>query len=222
MKEILKQRYKDGLLVIAYMIFYLVFFFYVENRTGVRIHILEARIDRQIPFCEYFIVPYYLWFLYVAATAVWFTLFNNNRTEFYQFAVSMGIGMTLFLIISYVFPNGHHLRPYTFPRDNVFTDMVKALYQTDTSTNIMPSIHVFNSVMCWVAIRESKALKQRYLIRWSAFVLTVLIVLSTVFLKQHTVLDLIAGIALGAVCWFFMYRFPLLKRQTVVGYYEER
>ena len=41
MKEILKQRYKDGLLVIAYMIFYLVFFFYVENRTGVRIHIRD-------------------------------------------------------------------------------------------------------------------------------------------------------------------------------------
>lgn len=221
MKEILKQRLKDGFLVIAYMIFYMAFFYYVENRTGVKIHILQVRADNSIPFCEYFIVPYYLWFLYVAVTAVWFTLFNNNRTEFYQFAVSMGIGMTLFLIISYIFPNGHNLRPNTFPRDNVFTDMVKALYRTDTSTNIMPSIHVFNSVMCCVAIWECKALKQRHLIRWSTLVLTVLIVLSTVFLKQHTILDLVAGLMLGGILWFFMYRFPLLKRQTVVGYYEE-
>ena len=213
------QRLKDACLVIAFMLFYMAFFAYVENRTGVRIHILQMRADYRIPFCEYFIVPYLLWFPYVGVTAVYFTLFNKNRTEFYQFAVSMGIGMTLFLMISYLFPNGHTLRPYTFPRDNVFTDLVKGLYKTDTSTNIMPSIHVFNSMMCCVAIWESKELRSLHVVRISALVLTVLIVLSTMFLKQHTILDVIAGLFLGGICWFFMYRFRL-QRQTALEYEE--
>ncbi len=209
------NRWKDAGLVLAFMVFYMAFFGFLENRTGVRIHILEMRVDYLIPFCEYFIIPYDLWFLYVAATAIYFTLFNKNRTEFYQFAVSMGIGMTLFLIISYIFPNGHQLRPYVFPRDNVFTDMVRFLYQIDTPTNIMPSLHVFNSVMCCTAIWESKSLKDRKVIRMGALILTVLIVLATMFLKQHTILDVIAGLILGRICWFFMYRFPLQKQAAL-------
>ena len=219
MKKFSSGKWKDLGLVLAYMVFYLCFFEFVEKRSGVKIHMLQMRADYKIPFCEYFIIPYFLWFPYVAATAAFFTLWNDNRTEFYQFAVSMGIGMTLFLIISYIFPNGHNLRPYTFPRDNVFTDMVKALYQVDTPTNIMPSIHVFNSVMCMRAILECKSLKNRHGIRIGAFVLTILIVASTMFLKQHTILDVLAGLLLGRICWFFMYRFRVQRQRSLE--YEE-
>lgn len=220
MKKI-SGKWKDLALVVAYMIFYMCFFGYLEHRSGVQIHILQMRADYSIPFCEYFIVPYFLWFPYVGATAAYFILFNKNRTEFYQFAVCMGIGMTLFLIISYIFPNGHTLRPYNFPRDNVFTDLVRYLYQIDTPTNIMPSLHVFNSVMCCRALWESKGLRERKAIRWGALVLTVTIVLATMFLKQHTILDVIAGLILGRICWFFMYRFRV-QRQMELEYDEVR
>ena len=33
------------------------------------------------------------------------------------------MGMTVFLIVSYVYPNAQHLRPTEFPRDNIFTDI---------------------------------------------------------------------------------------------------
>ena len=122
MRKMNSSRWKDAGLVLAYMIFYLCFFNYLEHRTGVQVHMLQMRADYKIPFCEYFIVPYLLWFPYVGLTAAYFTLFNDNRTEFYQFAVCMGIGMTLFLIVSYIFPNGQNLRPYTFARHNIFTE----------------------------------------------------------------------------------------------------
>lgn len=218
MKKIFERR-KDVCLVLAYVVFYMAFFGFLENRTGIKIHILQMRADYKIPFCEYFVIPYFLWFLYIGATAVWFTLFNENRTEFYQFAVSMGIGMTLFLIVSYIFPNGHTLRPYYFPRENVFTEMVKFLYRIDTPTNIMPSLHVFNSVMCCTALWESKMLRHRHVVRISSLILTILIVLATMFLKQHTILDVIAGLLLGRICWFFMYRFHA-NRQAALEYEE--
>ena len=161
MRKMNSSRWKDAGLVLAYMIFYLCFFNYLEHRTGVQVHMLQMRADYKIPFCEYFIVPYLLWFPYVGLTAAYFTLFNDNRTEFYQFAVCMGIGMTLFLIVSYIFPNGQNLRPYTFARHNIFTELVKELYKVDTPTNVMPSLHVFNSVMCCTAIWESRDVDQR-------------------------------------------------------------
>ena len=115
----MKEKVKSTLLVVAFMVFYLVCFSYLENRTGVKIHYLQINLDYRIPFCEYFIIPYFLWFPYVAVTVLYFLYFNKTRGEFYQLAVSLGIGMTLFLLISYVFPNGQQLRPYSFPRDNV-------------------------------------------------------------------------------------------------------
>ena len=69
--------------------------------------------------------------------------------------------MTVFLIVSYVYPNAQHLRPTEFPRDNIFTDMVKWLYSTDTPTNILPSIHVFNSLAIHMSLTNCEALRDK-------------------------------------------------------------
>ena len=37
------------------------------------------------------------------------------------------------------------------------------------------------------------------------------------FLKQHTILDVVVALAMARICWFFMYRY---KVQTVVEYEE--
>ena len=50
-------------------------------------------------------------------------------------------GMTIFLIICTVFPNGLNLRPEVFTRDNFCIELVKRIYQTDTPTNVLPSLH---------------------------------------------------------------------------------
>ena len=65
MRKMNSSRWKDAGLVFAYMIFYLCFFNYLEHRTGVQVHMLQMRADYKIPFCEYFILPYLLWFPYV-------------------------------------------------------------------------------------------------------------------------------------------------------------
>ena len=97
-------------------------------------------------FCEIFIIPYFLWFFYIAAAVLYFAFFNNSRAEYIRLLLNLGIGMTAFLLVSYIYPNGLTLRPVEFPRDNIFTDMVRLLYRIDTPTNVLPSIHVYNSV----------------------------------------------------------------------------
>lgn len=51
--------------------------------------------------------------------------------------------MTVFLLVSFLYPNGHELRP-ALELENVFQKAVWLLYQADTPTNILPSVHVFN------------------------------------------------------------------------------
>lgn len=126
-------------------------------------------------------IPYFMWFGYIAWSVLYFGFCNKNRREYYQLIINLGIGMTAFLVISYLYPNGQNLRPTVFPRENIFTDLVRGLYLTDTPTNVFPSIHVYNSVAVAVAVEHSEQLKNRPVFRNVCLGLTVLIVFSTMF-----------------------------------------
>lgn len=87
----------------------------------------------------------------------------------------------------------------------MFTDMVKVLYKTDTPTNVLPSIHVFNSIGAVIAISHSNDLKKHRWIQISAYILATLIILSTMFLKQHSVTDVIAAVTMACIIYPFVY-----------------
>lgn len=197
------SKYKHGF-VLLYGIVYMIWFAYLEKHVTSGFHVIHMGIDDYIPFIEYFIVPYMLWFGFIAVTVLYF--FLTDVKGYYRLTIFMFTGMTVFLIISTVFPNGQLLRPLVFPRDNIFTDLVKHLYMIDTPTNILPSIHVYNSLAAWIAISHSEGLKKKPLIQTGSLVLTVMIIMSTVFLKQHSMLDVLAAMAMAAVMYAVVYR----------------
>ena len=88
--------------------------------------------------------------------------------------------------------------------DNIFTDMVKTLYITDTSTNVLPSIHVFNSLACCGAILKNQR-KYKKSTDTACVVLTILIIMSTMFLKQHSVVDVVLAALMYTGCYRIIY-----------------
>ena len=197
------NQYKHGAWITAYMIFYMMGFFIVENAGHRHYHVIHTVIDDMIPFNEYFVIPYFLWFAYIAAGILWFVFRCQSKTEYYKLVSSLSIGMTIFLIVSCVYPNCQDMRPTVFLHQNVFTRMVEHLYATDTPTNILPSIHVFNSLAVFFALNNSEQLKKYRIVRLLAGVLTVLIILSTMFLKQHSVVDVSMGILMAVAVQMF-------------------
>lgn len=193
--------------VAIYGILYMAAFRWLEMNPR-KITIIYSSIDSKIPFCEYFIIPYLLWFFYIAAAVIFFIYFNDSKTECINMFYNLAIGMTLFIIISYVFPNGLQLRPTTFARDNIFVTMCKHLWEADTSTNVFPSIHVYNSMAIFFSLNECAKLKKHVLVRYGVLTLTISIVLSTMFLKQHSIIDVVAGIGLSVVSYLILYKVP--------------
>ena len=198
------QKYKHSL-VLLYGLIYMPWFMWLEGRANQPYHVIHVWLDDRIPFVEYFIVPYLLWFVYVAAVFL-YLFFRGSKKEFYRYCMFLFTGMTLFLIISTVYPNGHLLRPAEFPRQNIFTLAVQLLYQADTATNIFPSIHVYNAIAAHRALAANEKLGGNRLIRGGSFVLMVSIILATMFLKQHSALDAVAGILLGVLMDQLIYR----------------
>lgn len=193
-------------IVFVFGIFYMLCFSILEKNITRGYHVIHMEIDDLIPFCEVFIIPYILWFFYMAAVVVYFTFINKDVKEYYQIIFSLGIGMTLFLVVSWLYPNGQNLRPMVFTRDNIFIDMVRHLYSIDTPTNVLPSIHVYNSVAAYLAIDRCQALRKHHGVRRGVLTLTVLIVLSTMFLKQHSAFDVLFALVLNAVVYSALYQ----------------
>lgn len=205
------QKYKHAW-VFVYALIYFPWFMYLEKTITNDYYIIHIALDDKIPFIEFFIIPYLMWFGFVAFAGLYFFFINKN--DFYKMVIFTVIGMTLFLIISSIYPNGQNLRPTEFARDNIFVDLVKNLYQGDTPTNIFPSIHAYNSIAVYIAVRNSQDLREKRFVQISTFTLTLLIILSTVFLKQHSVVDIIGAIVLAIPAYHLAYRVEWKWSQT--------
>ena len=208
----LVMQYKTLAVMAVYAVFYLIAFYYLEQRTGA-VHEIAFEIDAYIPFCEVFIVPYLLWFPYVAFTVVFLCIKDKEESE--KLVAFLIAGMTIFIVISAVFPNGHHLRPKVFVRENIFTELIKHLYGVDTPTNVLPSIHVYNSIAIMIAVWRSKCFMGHKIIMGGLLGLGVSIICSTVLIKQHSMLDVLLAFLLSAVMYSVCYRKATVRDKRV-------
>lgn len=202
------QKYKHALPVIIYFIIYMAWFSHLEKTVTHHYRIIHVALDDYIPFCEVFVVPYLLWFAYVAFTVLF--CFFTNRDDYFRTCIFLFTGMTIFLLISTLWPNGHHLRPPVMMRQNVFTRLVWNLYKTDTPTNLWPSIHVYNSIGCHLALVKAQRLKNKKGIHIASFILCVSIIMSTMLIKQHSVFDVTTAFIMAAIMYGVVYRSDML------------
>lgn len=181
--------------VFLYAFIYLPWFFYLERTVTTRYHIIHVSLDDYIPFNEYFIIPYLFWFVYVAGAVLYF--FFTDKGDFYRLCAFLFTGMTISLVICTIYPNGTDFRPIIDPDKNIFCAMVAALHKVDTCTNVLPSIHVYNSIGVHIAVMNSERLREHRLLCRASFFAMAAICLSTVFLKQHSVIDGMAAITMA-------------------------
>lgn len=178
---------------------YLIGFFVLERFNLFELTYMETWLDNYIPFNEYFVIPYVIWYVYIIAGFIYFLYqddFEYNRCMYYLFA-----GMFIALIIYTFFPNGQNLR-VELTNENIFQSMVSLLYAIDTPTNVCPSLHTYNSIMMYVALKRSHFFKDKHLLDILAFILVISICASTVLIKQHAIVDVFGGILMSIIVYY--------------------
>jgi len=182
---------------------YFVLYFLTENLIPAEnCHPVYMWLDDLIPFCEWFIIPYVFWYALIVVSLGYFLLYNVD--SFKRLQTYIIITQILAMICYIVYPTRQDLRPAEFVNDNFLTRCVRFLYAFDTNTGVCPSLHVAYSLgIASVWIRE-KAVHPA----WRVFVVfaVVLICLSTMFVKQHSAVDVFAAIPVGVVAEGIVYR----------------
>ena len=206
-------EYRHLLLLIYWPVYGLTFWL-LERGLNLTYHPVEVAFDAKIPFCEFFVFPYYFWFVFLFGIHVYTGLYDIPAFKKLMYFIM--ITYTVTTVIYLVYPTCQNLRPTEFARDNFCVDIVKALYNFDTNTNVCPSLHVIGSFAGLFTTWNCKKLRS---FKFQAVLvpLTVLISISTVFLKQHSIVDIYAALALCAVAYPFAYLLPDWVKKIKTG-----
>jgi len=106
---------------------------------------------------------------------------------------SICVGLLLSFLV-YVVSQTTVPRPVILGQD-LFSNLTQFMYGVDNPYNAFPSIHVMTAYIIFVASSKSKERRRKMVL--ASQTLSMLVILSTVFLKQHTLLDVAGGIYLG-------------------------
>ena len=177
-------------------------------------HLIHSPLDDIIPFQEWFLIPYVLWYVLLFGMHLYTMVYDVDA--FRKYSKFLIISMTTSTAIFILYPSYQNLRPVEFPRDNVLTGIVRILYRLDTNTNVFPSEHAIGAIAVFAAYLHMK--KVHSPMKTAVFtIITILICLSTVFLKQHSVLDVLAALPICAVSYWICYPALCLPSQSCCG-----
>lgn len=180
------------LLLLGWPVYFVLYYLTETLIPPERCMTMHIWLDDRIPFCEWFVIPYVLWYVWIVFSLGYFLLRDPGSFRRLQtFFILLQAAAILFCIL---LPNRQELRPEVFPRDNVLTRLVGLIYRLDTSTGVCPSLHVALSVAMAAVWQRSEAASRPWKVFWG--VAAVLVSLSTLFIRQHSLLDLLAALPL--------------------------
>ena len=160
-------------------------------------------LDDKIPFRAGFVYFYVMWFPYLVVPGVFWLL--NEPETFRRYMLSIALGFTFAVIVCVVFPNCQNMRPDPVPGKGLAPAIVRMLYAADTNTNVLPSVHVIGAAVMAYACAYSPAVRRHGWMLPCVIVLAVMITLSTLFIKQHSALDVITALIVCVPLWFAVY-----------------
>ncbi|MBR6501977.1 MAG: phosphatase PAP2 family protein [Clostridia bacterium] len=184
---------------------------------GARLFIMDAykydltiALDKIIPLRTEWIIIYVLSYL---QWAVGLILAARERKGLCYHVLGGEIIAKFFCLICFLLFPATIVRPEitgTAPWDY----LTRIIYSIDTPDCLCPSLHCLESYVCFRAATLSEKMPRWY--AWVMGIFTLLVFASTVLVKQHFVVDIFAGVAVGEI-GLQIARFVLIKK----GYYEK-
>lgn len=157
---------------------------------------LDIFIDNIIPLVPFFIIFYFIGYIFVFAPI----FIIKQRKECYLLA------FTYFLILSFSFYVFRAIPIVMYKQfaygEDIFSKFTYLQQRIDTCFNNFPSLHVSQNLFAFLFIRDRHKVLGKYLLP-----IVILIICSTLFVKQHLFVDVLGGILLAFISFKLFYYF---------------
>lgn len=182
---------------------YLLAFALLEHLPRQHYWATQLPLDACIPFSPVFVVFYCSWYLLLVGTGLF--LLMRDTGAFRRYMRFLALTFFLSAAVWFLVPSCQNLRPTHMEDSSIFTALLSLLYRIDTNTNVFPSAHVVGAIGAALAVWDWQRPGRHRGAVILTTVLAVLICLSTVLIKQHTLLDVLGGLLLAAAAGWFVY-----------------
>ncbi|MCY6958000.1 phosphatase PAP2 family protein [Clostridium brassicae] len=162
------------------------------------INVMKMPIDNIISFNKYFVIPYVGWYAYIFFFLLLLCILDSD--EYFKLLITLNVGILICYVIYYFYPT-YVARPIIEDKD-IFSRLVLWVYGRDNPYNCMPSIHVLNSMLVLLFVNNSSKISSSF--KMTTDIITILISLSTMFIKQHYFIDVIVSIGLSLSLFYSM------------------
>lgn len=166
---------------------------------------LTVSLDKVLPIVPFFVLFYALAFVQWTGSYIF-----HCRTDVklcYQVVTGDVIAKFMCMVIFIALPTV--LVQEEVEVNGFFSWATNVIYDADDPINLFPSIHCLESYMCFRSATMLPKKNVPYIIFQGIF--TIMVFLSVVLIKQHFVLDIPAGIAVGEIGLFLSKRFKLWR-----------
>ncbi len=186
----MKKMKKEFLMSILYSLVLPAIFYFIVKLFQRNFHTILASIDNKIPFIPHFIYFYILFFPFIVY--VLYLFFNADKKVYYHCIRSCVLGLIITEIIYLIYPTIIY-RPVIDNHIDIITRcLISITYFIDTpAINCFPSIHALLCFIISYGIISSKHINFKY--KFVLLGMNFLFLLSTIFVKQHYLYDLIAS-----------------------------
>ena len=117
-------------LLLYWPIFGLLFLFLERLQPQRNYYPVYCGLDDIIPFCEWALIPYLFWFVFLIGTLVY--TFFVDVPAFRRMMYFVIVTYTITVLIYLFFPTCQNLRPEAFVRNNLLTRFIELFYSFDT------------------------------------------------------------------------------------------
>ncbi len=196
LKKIILKFEKHLTMILLYMLFIFLFMYVGAYNEGREFYNLAIPIDYKIPFNPHFVWTYILYYIIALMPVMVVEDIHEFRRMVGAYLMMYFMGFLTFIL----FPV-KMIRPELIG-DGYSMWLLKKIYNADNGYNCFPSMHVANA---FLASFFSFRFNRNYGI--IVYLMAFLITISTLFIKQHYIIDLVAGILLA----YFVYKFSYFK-----------
>lgn len=202
-KKISQSNKKNNIKIIITIILLIIFqtsLYFFAKFTPFEYHIVNIEFDNYIPFISIFVFPYILW--YISLFLVPYLFSKYDETLYRVYIKTILISLLIAFLIYYFYPT-------TLIRDDVVvkdipTYLISLIYELDTpALNCLPSAHcILSFVHIYITLIIEKMNKK---VKLLIIIQSILVILATVFIKQHVIVDVISAFILSLVVYLITY-----------------
>ncbi len=203
-----KIEYKPLILTVVLIAFQSLCYF-VSKFFGDNPNLIGGVIDSKIPFNMWFIIPYCIWYLLIFLIPYY--LYKKDKNIFIKYIISYVFCTVIANILFIIYPT-YVDRPVV-TGTSILELITRIVFWVDTpAQNCFPSLHCAVSMLFILYMFECK--KCPLYLKILTLIISILIMIATLYTKQHVFIDLLSGDILAIVSYIIVNNLKKTKKKV--------